>query len=212
MKAFWLAVALLLSVVGCESQSTKTEKDASVVVSSAEPRSAPKPVPPKPLEPPKPAIPTHWGLSGRIGVIKEEEGWHGNVDWRQRPGGFRAKFFDPFGSEQAQLVGGEGPLHVRLPNGGVVTGQRLRKWERKSFGQPLPLDAIPYWVHGQPMPNQQVSKVKRDGKLLREMRQLGWTVRYGRWKQRGTQKLPGRIILSKGGVEVKLVVDDYRAG
>ncbi len=222
MRPFLVALLAgsLSMLLGCESHSTRTERESSVVVSSAEAKVAVEPEsnpslqsePLKLLIPQEPSIPSQWGISGRIGVIKEEEGWHGNVDWQQSPSGFRARFYDPFGSEQAQLIGGNGPLRVQMPDGRIVTGDRLRKWERKSFGYPLPLEAIPYWMHGLPTPNAAIAGVRRDGKQLLEMQQLGWKIRYGRWKQRGEQRLPGRIILTKAGVEVKLVIDGYRRG
>ena len=77
------------------------------------------------------------------------------------------------------------------------------------LGWRLPFAGLPDWVRGRAVagePSQ--SKLDRLQRLS-ELRQSGWLVQYDEYK--GESATPVRLRLSRPQVEIRLVVDEWRA-
>ena len=162
---------------------------------------------------PKPVaveIPQHWALSGRIGVIHGEEGWHGKLDWTQNKGYFKASFSGPFGSKAAEFVSTGSGVELRSPQGKVVSGEKLEAWQKANFGGPFPVRALPYWIHGHPYPGMRNAIVKGKEGAATQITQEKWVVRYSRWREFKDRVMPGKVVLIRGDLRMKLVLDRYR--
>jgi outer membrane lipoprotein LolB len=189
-----LFLSMLLWVSGC-STLTQTRPEPEAAVGS---------------KPEVAQIPEHWSMQGRIGVMQGEEGWHGKLDWQQDLDDFSIRIRGPFGAEQAELRRLKDKLELRAPGGQSISGARLAAWEREVFGTALPVEALPYWLHGKPYPGMKL-EMKRDRQgQAREIRQSGWRVDYRDWIKRSGNAMPGKITLNKGKVRIKLIVNDYR--
>jgi len=158
-----------------------------------------------------PRIPERFLISGGIGVLQDAEGWHGKMSWRQNQEDFSIKLMGPFGSEQAELRKSASKMELRAPNGQSISGAKLALWEKKMFGESLPVTALPYWLHGYPYPGIKDAVVKGGKGAVREIRQDGWRVEYSGWRKLGGRSMPGKILLTKRKVRIKLVVNDYSA-
>jgi outer membrane lipoprotein LolB len=159
-----------------------------------------------------PIIPERFSISGGIGVLQGDEGWHGKMDWQQRQTDFSIKLLGPFGSEQAELRKTNDRLELRAPSGKSISGPKLALWEKQVFGETLPLSALPYWLHGHPCPTMADAQVKPGKGGVSEIRQDGWVVDYSEWRKMGGRSMPGKIVLVKHKVRIKLVVNEYSAG
>lgn len=191
-----LGAALLAAVSGCAWQQDMArpgpEPAKAVVVASV--------------------IPERFSISGGIGVLQGDEGWHGKMDWQQRQTDFSIKLLGPFGSEQAELRKTNDKLELRAPSGKSISGPKLALWEKQVFGESLPLDALPYWLHGHPFPGMAEAQVKPGKGGVSEIRQDGWVVDYSEWRKIGGRTMPGKIVLAKKKVRIKLVLNDYSTG
>ena len=162
---------------------------------------------------PKPvaaSIPSKWVMTGRIGVIHGEEGWHGKIDWNQNKRNFKAGFFGPFGGKGAEFISKGGKVELRSPSGKSISGARLNKWQKQNFGGLFPIRALPYWIHGHPYPKMKNATVKGKVGAAEEIAQENWVVRYSRWKEFKGRVMPGKIVLIRGDLRMKLILDSYR--
>lgn len=155
-------------------------------------------------------VPKHWNMAGRIGVIHGDEGWHGNLNWVQKDASFNASIAGPFGSKAAEFIGSGDVLQLRAPTGEMVDGEKLATWQEKNFGGPMPIKALPYWIHGLASPDIKGAIVKGKDGSVDEIAQGGWVIRYSRWTEFNKQYMPAKIDLSKAGVKMKLILDDYK--
>ncbi|MBF0256096.1 MAG: outer membrane lipoprotein LolB [Gammaproteobacteria bacterium] len=154
-------------------------------------------------------LPQSWSLSGRIGVLNEGEGWHGKMDWQQNQADFVIRILGPFGSEQAELHHRDAKLELRGANGKTVSGARLAAWEKETFGASLPVNALPYWLHGLPYPGEpENSQLDAKGQI-KQIQQSGWRVDYSEWRKQGDTDIPGKITLLKNKVRIRLIVNEY---
>jgi len=162
---------------------------------------------------PKPvaaAIPERWAMTGRIGVIQGEEGWHGKLNWTQNKGNFKAGFSGPFGGKAAEFLSTGTGVELRAPNGDSISGAKLDEWQRENFGGPFPVRALPYWLHGHPDPKMKNAVVKGSEGAAQQISQENWVVRYSRWKKFKDRVMPGKVVLIRGDLRMKLIVDTYR--
>lgn len=162
---------------------------------------------------PKPVaatVPDQWALTGRIGVIHGEEGWHGKIDWTQNKGNFKAGFSGPFGGKGAEFVSKSGVVELRAPNGKSISGEKLEQWQKENFGGLFPIRAFPYWIHGHPYPKMKNAAVKGKEGAAEEIAQENWVVRYSRWREFKDRVMPGKIVLIRGDLRMKLILDSYR--
>lgn len=162
---------------------------------------------------PKPvaaAIPDKWKMTGRIGVIHGEEGWHGKMSWQQNKQDFTAGFFGPFGGKGAEFISKKGKVELRSPSGKSISGKRLEAWQKDNFGALFPIKALPYWLHGHPDPKMKNATVKGELGAAEEISQGKWIVRYSRWKEFKGRVMPAKVVLIHRDLRMKLILDSYQ--
>ncbi len=153
--------------------------------------------------------PRVWRLEGRIGVKVDDRGWSASLLWRQNGEDFSARFSGPFGQGAVEVHRLGGALWVRDQDGQELRGPELQRWALQQFGAELPVRELPYWLVGAADPGRP-AEISRDdaGRPLRLM-QAGWGVRFLDWTELGSWLVPRRLALSRRGVEVKVVVDQW---
>lgn len=161
-----------------------------------------------------PKIPMSFTLNGSIGMIQGNEGggWHGKLNWRQNQSDFSMRILGPFGDEQAELLSDGGVLKLKTPDGQLASGNKLTQWQKQAFGTTIPLQALPYWLHGVPYPDMPEPSIKKANGKIGQLQQDGWQVNYAEWGKLDGHEMPKRINMNKGQVRIKLVVNEYNRG
>jgi len=156
--------------------------------------------------------PRVWRLEGRIGVKVDDRGWSASLAWHQHGEDFSARFSGPFGRGAVEVHQLGGALWVQDQEGRERRGPELQQWARSQFGAELPVRELPYWLVGSAAPHAP-ARISRDdeGRPLR-LEQAGWEAHYQGWTELGPWTLPRRLTLSRGEVEVKVVVDRWDEG
>lgn len=149
-------------------------------------------------------------LDGRMAVHYRNDNSSAAIHWRHRPEVDSLTLSTPLGqtltaltrtADGVTLVDSEQKTH-RAQNVADLT-ERLLGWR-------LPLENLAYWVVGHPAP-QQAYEVQRDTEHgVTRLTQAGWVVTYSRWQQVGGVNLPNKLTLAGGGVEVRLVIGDWK--
>lgn len=156
---------------------------------------------------------THWSLTGRIAVSAEGEGWSAGLHWWQSGEDYRISVFDALGRTLARIQGRPGGVRLRTAEGRQAEAADAERLLAEALGWELPLRGLRYWVRGLPLPNQPLTRLQLDADgRPRLLEQDGWSVSYPRYQTADHAALPGRVVLERSPLKVKLAVDKWRLG
>lgn len=150
-----------------------------------------------------------WQLSGRIAVRTEEEAAHGRLQWRQEGEQFDVRISGPFGSGTVRLAGDPAGATLWIDRKEPVRSSDPEILLYYQTGWWIPLGALRYWVLGMPAPQIEYERKLDAHGRIELLRQSGWEIRFLDYEQRNGLELPGRIFVSKGDGEVKVVVQRW---
>jgi outer membrane lipoprotein LolB len=152
-------------------------------------------------------------LLGRVLVSYDGRAFASNLRWRHGAADDEIWLLTPAGQALVHIVD--------APGGAVLTGadgQQLRAGSvealtRRALGWELPLARLQYWVRGRPAPEPapQAQQRDADGRLAL-LAQDGWRIAYTHHAPDRHGGLPRRLELDGGGQQIRLVIDDWRAG
>jgi outer membrane lipoprotein LolB len=77
------------------------------------------------------------------------------------------------------------------------------------LGFDLPMDRFRYWLLGVPDPRVPFDLSRNAEDRAAKLTQDGWTVDYDKYMQVNGDLMPARIVLSREGVRVRVVVDRW---
>jgi outer membrane lipoprotein LolB len=142
----------------------------------------------------------------------DERGWQASLRWLQEGNDFHARLSGPLGSGAVEVAMSEGALQVRDSRGVELSGSDVDDWSRETFGQPLPVEGLSFWLLGLAQPDRPVRMERGEDGMPRALHQSGWEVRFDEWARFDGRTLPRRLSIARGEVRVRLVVHRWRAG
>jgi outer membrane lipoprotein LolB len=149
---------------------------------------------------------TSWQMDGRAAVALGTQGWQASLNWRQRASGSELHLSGPLGMGAVVLTKTADGLSL---NGAPPSDAVLAQLQDK-LGFELPLDDLRYWLLGVPNPGGALADLARnDQDRAQQLTQDGWTVNYDRYLPDGGDLLPGRLVMSRAGVRVRIAVDHW---
>ena len=152
----------------------------------------------------------NWSLTGNMGVLTEQQGWHASFQWSQEGQGYQIDLIGPFGQGRVRIEGDAQEVRVRTADGQALTAADPEQLLADAVGVRIPVDGLSYWVRGLPDPRQP-SVLADDGlgRLIR-LEQGGWVVEYPRYMPVAALELPAQIRARKGDLSVKIVIQQWR--
>ncbi|MCL2296900.1 MAG: lipoprotein insertase outer membrane protein LolB [Proteobacteria bacterium] len=155
--ALWAAALAAALLTGCVSVP-RGEEAASYATETAD-------------------VPFH--AQGRFSARYEDKAVVARFDWRHTPDTDEIKLTSPLGTTVAVLTREGDTITVQQGDRPQHT-QHLADWEdlaTQTFGFPLPITSLSYWLRGVPAPG--AATVTRDAiGRFDNLRQQGWTVQY----------------------------------
>ena len=150
-----------------------------------------------------------WEFAGRIGVSAGEEGFNGQLRWRQDGVVFRARINGPLGVGTVFINGDRREITV-TDRDGVVTELHDAEVElRQMYGWTIPVASLRFWALGIPDPASPAeTEFGEDGQLL-TLRQQDWEVEFTQYREGGGQLMPRRLTAVNDDVKVILVIDSW---
>lgn len=146
-----------------------------------------------------------WQMDGRAAVAVGTQGWQASLTWRQRTASTELHLAGPLGVGAMTLTKTAAGLSL---NGAPPSDAVFRQLQDK-LGFDLPLDDLRYWLVGVPDPATLADLTRNEQDRARQLTQDGWTVVYDRYLPVGADLLPGRLVLSREGVRVRIAVDHW---
>ncbi len=147
-------------------------------------------------------------ISGRVSVKYGTEAASGRIDWRHDPTSDDLLISNPFGQGVARIVRHDALVSLTTSDQKVYQASDVETLTGQVLGWRLPLAGLPDWVRGRAAADAP-AQIQRDSlQRLVKLRQSGWLVEFLDY---GTNGLPDRLRLSREDVEIRLVIDQWRA-
>jgi len=148
-----------------------------------------------------------WDLSGRTAVAVGTQGWQASLNWRQHGTTTEARLAGPLGVGATVLRLNDAGLSV---NGGPASSASDAVAQlQQRLGFDLPLGTLRYWLLGVPDPATPFELVRNDQDRAQTLTQDGWTMNYDHYLASDGDWLPGHVVLTRGDVRVRIVVDHW---
>jgi outer membrane lipoprotein LolB len=150
-----------------------------------------------------------WRLAARLAINTEDEGWNGQLQWRQAPKDFHIAFSALFGQGALQLTGGERGVVLQMSDGQTRRAQTAEVLLYEQLGWRLPVEGLRYWVTGLPVPDQP-SAVEYDTQgRLAQLRQADWSISYPDYRRIHGVDMPRKVFIENHRLSVRLVIDRW---
>lgn len=189
-RAHWLALLLLLGA--CATPPTKpVATPASRVQSLAAAQS------------------NGFQISGRVAVKYDEKNFSGGVRWEHNGSGDDIWILAPLGSGVARIVQDATGISLTTNEQKTYRAHDAESLTLEVLGWSLPLGGLQYWVLGIAAP-QSAAQAQRDSQQrLARLNQDSWEIAYLRYKPEQESGMPARIMLSRGDLQINLIIDDW---
>lgn len=149
-------------------------------------------------------------FSGRIGVQYPDDGFNGKLRWVQAGESFEARLSGPLGIGTVQIRGDGRGVEVTDNDGVTTVLHDVEADLYRRYGWTIPVDSLRYWALGIPDPRVPADTEFDEAGALTELRQRGWTVTVGRYRDAGGgQQMPARLTADSARTQVRLVIDRW---
>ena len=150
-----------------------------------------------------------WEFAGRIGVSAGDEGFNGQLRWRQDGVVFRARINGPLGVGSVFINGDRRKITVTDRNGAVTELHDAEVELRQMYGWTIPVTSLRFWALGIPDPASPAETEFGEDGQLSKLRQQNWEVDITQYREGGGQLMPRRLTAVNDDVKVRLVIDNW---
>jgi len=150
-----------------------------------------------------------WEFAGRIGVSAGDEGFNGQLRWRQDGVVFRARINGPLGVGTVFINGDRRKITVTDRNGAVTELHDAEVELRQMYGWTIPVTSLRFWALGIPDPGSPAEMEFGEDGQLSKLRQRNWEVDITQYREGGGQLMPRRLTAVNDDVKVRLVIDNW---
>jgi outer membrane lipoprotein LolB len=154
--------------------------------------------------------------TGRMALRQEKRSDHLRFRWQHTAVGDRVLFMSPLGSGVAEITRDADSVRLTRPNQPPVVADSLPELAQRVFGSPLPLDALADWLRGaRPELDGVVDgwRIEISDTSLLPAREAASQARKAHQRRpKADSRLLRVATVSRGDVELKLIVDDWVAG
>lgn len=152
---------------------------------------------------------THWQITGKIAYRSPEKNSSGRLLWKQADEQFNIGLSGPLGQGVVKISGTPQDALIEIAGQDNYYTSEPEHTLREQIGADIPLDALPYWILGVPVPHQ-ISLCQRDtvGRNI-SIEQAGWNLEYSKYQHINGFWLPGKISIHKQDKMLLLVINHW---
>jgi outer membrane lipoprotein LolB len=147
-----------------------------------------------------------FSLVGRVAVRYGDEAANGRVTWRHGAATDDLLIASPLGQGIAEITRRDGVYTLVTARAERFSATDPERLTEQALGWALPLAGLPDWVQGRAQPGVGAEPRYHGGRLA-ELRQLGWTIEYSSYDERGQ---PTRMRLRRGDLDIRLAIDEWQ--
>lgn len=154
---------------------------------------------------------TPFALTGRLSARHGNDALAANVRWLHAPGTDTLDLATPLGQTLARMARTDGGVSVALADGQRHTAPTFAALTEQAFGVTIPVEGLAYWIRGQPRPGSAFRGERDAAGHLQTLDQDGWALVYTYTDGAdGAAALPRRVTLAYPGIDLRIVIDDWR--
>jgi outer membrane biogenesis lipoprotein LolB len=143
-----------------------------------------------------------FSIEGRFSLQHKEDRWIGVIAWEFAPRLERVSL-EIAGQTFATFERLDEDVKATLANGQVLEEKGWRALTSRAIGVALPLDAAPFWLRGDPKPDEPSQRVNAE-----TFSQLDWSITV---LARDESKRPARLRWQNPTTALTLVIDTWRS-
>ena len=150
-------------------------------------------------------------LKGRLGVITQQQGFSGSIDWQHQPQTDDIAVYSPLGGKVANIA--KTPARVTLTDhkGNSISAADAESLTEQTLGFRLPLTGLSDWALGRPSHSPITANAwDANGRLIM-LEQAGWRIDYASYADFNGQSLPQKMVLKNDKVTLKLLTEAWNA-
>jgi outer membrane lipoprotein LolB len=157
-----------------------------------------------------------FALVGRTSVKGGKESFSGGVQWQHSGSHDEILLLNPLGQTLAQIRRTPEGVHLATSEQESYYASDVESLTEQVLGWRLPLMGLQYWVRGMNSPATTAAIDKDlDGRVV-AIRQDGWEIGYSSYfpsspsqTMEGQVGLPRLLLLTRNGLQIKLVIDTW---
>lgn len=146
-------------------------------------------------------------LVGRVAVRYGAESVTGRIQWRHGPGEDELLITSPVGQGVARIQRRENGYELVTSDDKRYSAPDAEALTQAVLGWRMPLAGLPHWIRGQARAGSPAALRRDQHERLVELRQDDWRIEYQEYE--GAR--PARLKLSRENVEIRMVIDQWRA-
>jgi outer membrane lipoprotein LolB len=146
-----------------------------------------------------------WSLEGRAAVAAGAQGWQATLEWQQSDASSELRLAGPLGIG-AQVIK-RTPVGISV-NGAPPSESALSEMQDR-LGFSLPIEDLRFWLLGVPNPGSAFELTRNAQDRALQLTQSDWSIDYDRYTAAGGDVLPAHIVLTRGDIRVRIVVDHW---
>jgi len=147
-----------------------------------------------------------WKIEGRLAVNDGKDGGSGNFKWSSKGESNSMNFHGALGRGAWRLEADKDGAVLELADGETYQAPSVSELLEQNLGWKVPVDALAWWVRGLAAPGTSASReLNKNGQLV-GLDQLGWMIKYGRYRDNDGVFMPIKMTASKDSQTLKLVV------
>jgi len=153
-----------------------------------------------------------FGIDGRLSARRGNDAVSVAFAWNHAPPKDEFVVTTPLGAAVAEMSGDSSThrVEVRAADGRTDTANDWSSLIERIVGFPLPVEGLSFWAQGSPRPGaSQAAEVDAAGRM-RLLRQDGCEIGYTYGE--GSSTLPSQLRITCHDVELRIVIDQRRAG
>ena len=133
----------------------------------------------------------------------------GKISWQHDAAGDDLLFSTPLGQGVARIVRSDAFARLTTSDQKVYQASDVETLTEQVLGWRLPLAGLPDWVRGRAAASAPAQTRFDSSQRIAELRQSGWLVEFLEYKSENG--LPALLRLSRQDMELRLVIDQWRA-
>lgn len=146
-------------------------------------------------------------LTGRVAVKYDGQAFSGGLRWQHSAVSDEILLSSPLGQGMAQIVRDEAGVSLISADAQTYHAQDAEELTEAVLGWRLPLAGLLHWVRGEAAPGEH--QAQHDAGALMRLEQDGWQIDYLGYRDVNGRRLPQKIFLQRGDLDIRLVIDTW---